>query len=310
MYTAENWPIACKMNFGSKAEDGTPLDDAPVSVWADHLEQVISYGYKAIDPIDDWVNISTISDERFSELRKLIESYNLIVPGLSFGRRSPVDVDHGEEYVNRMHIALDRAAELGAKILNIGFMQALTPEQEKAQWFWYVDGHKDDPRLRSQAIERVREVADHATRNGMEISLEMYEDTYTGTAEDAVSFVKDCDHPAVGINPDIGNLVRLHRPVPDYRDMFDLVLPYANYWHIKNYLRDKDVSTGAYFSAPAPLETGWINYRSIIRQALSLGYEGAFQTEHYGGDWLSVGATNAKYIRTVLKSSEKLFQNK
>lgn len=308
MYSAENWPIACKMNFGSVMQDGTPINDALVSVWAEQIEQVVSIGYKAIDPIDDWVNISTISDERFSELKKLIESYKLIVPGISFGRRSPVDAEHGEEYVKRMHVALDRAAELGAKILNIGFMQALTPEQEKAQWFWHVEGHKDDPELRPLAIERVREVADHAERNGMEIALEMYEDTYMGSAEEAVSFVKDCEHPAVGINPDIGNLIRLHRPIPDYHEMFDLVLPYANYWHIKNYLRDEDIATGAYFSAPAPLETGWINYRSIIQKALKLGYRGAFQTEHYGGDWLGVGATNAKYVREVLSQSEFLLR--
>lgn len=308
MYTAETWPIACKMNFGNKASDGTPLDEAPVAEWADHIEQVMALGYKAIDPIDDWVNISTISAERFQELKKLIESYDLQIPGVSFGRRSPVDKAHGEEYVQRMHVALDRAAELGAKILNVGFMQDLTPAQEKEQWFWYVDGHKDSDELRPLAIERIREIADHAVRNGMEIALEMYEDTYTGTAEDAVSFVKDCDHAAVGINPDIGNLIRLHRPMPDYHHMFDLVLPYANYWHIKNYLRDVDVATGVYFSAPAPLESGWIDYRSIIRQALKLGYKGAFQTEHYGGDWLGVGATNAKYVRSVLRDAKGLIE--
>lgn len=306
MYTAENWPIACKMNFGAKTDDGTPINEASVSVWADQIEQVIALGFKSIDPIDDWINISTLSEARFKEFTQLINSYNLIIPGISFGRRSPVDLKLGEEYVKRMHVALDRGAELGAKILNIGFMQDLTPAQEKAQWFWHAPGHKDDPELRQLAIERVRDVANHASANGMEISLEMYEDTYLGTAEDAVSFVKDCDHSAVGINPDIGNLIRLHRPIPDYQQMFDLVLPYANYWHIKNYLRDEDPETGAYFSAPAPLESGWIDYRSIVRQALSLGYKGAFQTEQYGGDWLGVGATNARYIRNVLRGAEKL----
>lgn len=307
MYTADTWPISCKMNFGNKAADGTPLNEAAASEWADHIEQVMALGYKAIDPIDDWVNISTMSSQKFAEFKKLLASYELAVPGVSFGRRSPVDKAHGEEYVQRMHVALDRAAELGAHILNVGFMQDLTPAQEKAQWFWYADGHKDSAELRPLAIERIREVADHAAQNGMEIALEMYEDTYMGTAEDAVAFVKDCDHAAVGINPDIGNLIRLHRPIPGYQEMFDLVLPYANYWHIKNYIRDEDPNTGAYFSAPAPLETGWINYRSIIRQALRLGYRGVFQTEHYGGDWLGVGATNAKYIRSVLRDSQKLF---
>lgn len=205
------------MNFGAKTADGTPINEASISVWADQIEQVIALGFKSIDPIDDWINISTLSEARFKEFAQLINSYNLIIPGISFGRRSPVDLKLGEGYVKRMHVALDRGAELGAKILNIGFMQDLTPAQEKAQWFWHAPGHKDDPELRQLAIERVRDVANHASANGMEISLEMYEDTYLGSAEEAVSFIKGCDHPAVGINPDIGNLVRLHRPIPDYQ---------------------------------------------------------------------------------------------
>lgn len=308
VYTADTWPIAAKMNFGNRTPDGTHINEAPTSYWEGHIRQVVDLGYRAIDPIDDWIQLSELPDARFAEFQRLIADHGLTVPGISFGRRSPVDVDHGVEHVDMMHRMLDRGAELGAKILNVGFMQALTPEQEKSLWFWHAPGHVDDPELRPLAVERIRELADHAQQNGMEISLEMYEDTYTGTAEDAVSFVKDCDHPAVGINPDIGNLIRLHRPMPSYRSMFDLVLPHANYWHIKNYLRDVDPATGAYFSAPAPLESGLIDYRSIIRQALALGYRGVFQTEHYGGDWLGVGATNARYIREVLRGASDLIE--
>lgn len=306
MYTAENWPIAAKMNFGTHLPDGTPLVDAPVEAWRGQVEQVVNLGYRWIDPIDEWINLAELTPERFEEFKKLLAEYQLQVPGISFGRRSPVHVTDGERNVAMMHRMLDLGAELGAGVVNVGFMQALTPEQQRAQWFWHVTGHVDDPALRPVAIERIRDLADHAQRNGMKIALEMYEDTFVGTPDDAVAFVKDCDHPSVGLNPDLGNLVRLHRPMPNYQEMFDKVLPYAVYWHIKNYLRDEDQATGAYFSAPAPLESGWINYRDIIRQALALGYQGVFQTEHYGGDWLGVGATNAAYIRQVLKGSTDL----
>ena len=135
------------------------------------------------------------------------------------------------------------------------------------------------------------------------ISLEIYEDTFVGTPEDAVSFYKDVDHPAVGINPDIGNLFRLHRPMPKYTDMYNTVLPYANYWHIKNYIRDEDPATGSYMSTPAPLQTGTINYREVIRTALRMGYSSPFMTKHYKSDWLGVSAENAQYIRQVLKAA-------
>lgn len=306
MYTADNWPIACKMNFGSKAEDGTPIKDAPVSTWDDQLAQVAGLGFTAIDPMDDWVPVMDLTDDRFKEFKDALGRAGLSVPAVSIGRQSVVDVERGEQNVAMIHRTIDRAAELGSVIVNIGFQQALKPAQAKALWFWLAEGHHDDPALRPLAIERVRELADHAQRNGLQISLEMYEDTYCGTSEDAVAFYKDVDHPAVGLNPDIGNLIRLHRPMPGYAEMYDQVLPYSNYWHIKNYLRDEDPATGAYFSAPVPLEYGIIDYRTVIRKALRAGFSGPFMTEHYGSDWLGVGAQNAAYIRQVLRSATSL----
>ena len=48
------------------------------------------------------------------------------------------------------------------------------------------------------------------------------------------------------------------------------------------------------------MDQGLINYRSAIRQALDLGYQGAFLCEHYGSDGLGVCARNREYIRGIL----------
>ena len=150
---------------------------------------------------------------------------------------------------------------------------------------------------------RVRTLGDAAKAQGIEVSLEMYEDTYVGTADEAVAFLRDVDHESVGLNPDLGNLVRLHREVEPWEDMFEKVLPHSNFWHIKNYTRDYDPATGAYSSAPMPLKYGYINYRKVIRRALELGYTGPFCCEHYGSDSLGVIAENVHYIRQVLTSA-------
>jgi len=89
-------------------------------------------------------------------------------------------------------------------------------------------------------------------------------------------------------------------PIEPVQSMLDKVLPHANYWHVKNYLRDEDPATGAIMTFPVPMDQGLINYRSAIRQALDLGYTGAFLTEHYGSDGLGVCARNREYIRGVL----------
>jgi sugar phosphate isomerase/epimerase len=304
MFTAQDWPIACNMlSFGSAAPDGRPIGEAPASVWAAQMREVRELGFDYIDPTDGWVPLATLSDERVREFQKVLADEGLAISSISMTRNSVVDVEHGEANLAMAHRLIDLAPEFGASVVNTGFMQAVTPAQEKALWFWLAEGHQDDPALRPLAVERIRELGEHAERNGIQISLEMYEDTYVGTADDAVAFVTDVDHPAVGLNPDIGNLVRLHRPMPGFMEMFEKVLPYANFWHIKNYSRDEDPQTGSYASAPMPLKTGIINYRTVIRRALELGYSGPFCCEHYGSDSLGVCAENREYITQVLTSA-------
>ncbi|AWB87614.1 sugar phosphate isomerase/epimerase family protein [Mycetocola zhujimingii] len=301
--TAENWPIGANMlSFGNTA-DGRPLQDAPSTVWASQLRQVKQLGVDQIDPTDAWLPLAKLSDERLEEFRRVLDGEGLTLSSISMTRSSIVDREHGDDHLRDAHRFIDIAPSFGVTVVNTGFMQPLTPEQQKAIWFWLEDGHHDDPALRPLAIERVRELGDHAARQGIQLSLEMYEDTYVGTADEAVAFLADVDHDAVGLNPDLGNLVRLHRDVEPWETMFEKVLPHSNFWHIKNYTRDYDPATGAYFSSPVPLKYGYVNYRKVIRQALDVGYTGPFCCEHYGSDSLGVIAENVHYIRQVLSSA-------
>jgi sugar phosphate isomerase/epimerase len=115
-----------------------------------------------------------------------------------------------------------------------------------------------------------------------------------------VKFVNDVDVPAVGINADIGNLVRLHRPVEHWASMIDKLVPYARYWHVKNYMRIEDPAQNLICSYPTSLALGVINYRLAIQKAIAHGFKSAFLCEHYGGDSLSVCAMNRDYLRTIL----------
>ncbi|MFC7455808.1 sugar phosphate isomerase/epimerase family protein [Brachybacterium sp. GCM10030267] len=304
MFTAENWPIGANMlSFGNTTSDGTPTLEAPSSVWASQLRQVKELGVDQIDPTDAWLPLAKLSDERLEEFRSVLDGEGLSLSSISMTRNSVVDARHGEQNLADALRFIELAPSFGVSVVNTGFMQALTEAQSKAIWFWLEDGHHDDPALRDLAIERIRTLGDAAKAQGIQVSLEMYEDTYVGTADDAVAFLADVDHEAVGLNPDVGNLVRLHREVEPWQDIFEKVLPHSNFWHIKNYTRDYDTATGAYSSAPMPLKYGYINYRSVIRRALELGYTGPFCCEHYGSDSLGVIAENVHYIRQVLSSA-------
>lgn len=304
MFTAETWPIGANMlTFGNTAPDGRPLQEADSRVWASQLRQVKELGVDQIDPTDAWLPLAKLSEDRLEEFRRVLDGEGLSLASISMTRNSVVDVEHGEANLADAKRFVEIAPSFGVDVVNTGFMQAFTPAQAKAIWFWLEEGHHDDPALRDLALERIRELGDLGAQHGVQISLEMYEDTYVGTADEAVSFVTDLGHDNVGLNPDVGNLVRLHREVEPYEDIFEKVLPHANFWHIKNYSRDFDPATGAYSSTPLPLKTGYINYRKIIRRALELGYTGPFCCEHYGSDSLGVIAENVHYIRQVLASA-------
>ncbi len=304
--TRDNWPIAAAMiNFPSVLADGTTTQDQDAEGWAATLEQVADAGFTEFDPTDSWLRVADLSPSRLQEFLDVVKSVGLTIPAISTARRSVVDPDFGDDYLEYGHRVIDTAAAIGAAIVSFGFFRALTPAQRNALWFWTVQGPVDsfDPIDWDRAVRRARELGEHAAQAGIAISLEMYEDTYLGSADSSVKFVRDVDHPAVGLNPDLGNLQRLHRPVERWEVMAEKTLPYVNYWHVKNYFRTEDGTTGAIVTAPAPLELGVINYRTAVHMAIEKGFRGAFCTEHYGGDGLSVSATNREYLRRILPKS-------
>jgi sugar phosphate isomerase/epimerase len=261
-------------------------------------------GFTEVDPTDTWVRVADLGP-RIDEFRDVLADVGLTIPGISTSRRSVMDPEHGEEYLAYSHRLLDAAAELGVPMVSFGFFQAFTPAQQKALWFWLAEGWHDDesPEARGRAASLIRELAEHAAGNGQQISLEMYEDTYVGTCDGAVKFLEEVGHEACGLNPDLGNLIRLHRPIEPVQDMLDKVLPYANFWHVKNYARDEDPATGQVMTFPVPMEFGLINYRAAINQALGLGFRGAFLCEHYGSDAITVIGRNRAYVRELLATA-------
>ncbi len=303
-YTPENWPIACPMLlFGGLDSKGGSIQDADPQEWFRQMREVAMMGFTEMDPLDVWVRVADLPPDRLKSFKQVMAETGLTVPGISTSRKSVMDAEHGAEYLAYSHRVIDTAVELGAGVVGIGFFQQLTPAQQEATWFWLADGHKDpdDPQLYRLAVQRIRELAEHAGSVGIEISLEMYEDTYLGDSESAVRFLADVDHPACGLNPDLGNMVRLHRPLEPLTEAFERLLPHTNYWHIKNYTRDFDPATGAYATHPSPLPGGYVNYRPIIARALELGFDGPFMVEHYGTDSLWNLAQSRDYLRSVLR---------
>lgn len=302
-WNRENWPIAAAMiNYPGILADGSSVQEHTVEQWAATLRDVVDAGFTELDPTDSWLRLADLSPQRLREFMALLKSMSLTIPAISTSRRSVIDPKLGDEYLKYSHRVIDTAAAVGAKAVCFGLFGPLTDAQKTALWFWTVDGERnpDDPVIRNKAVTRIRELGRHAAELGLEVSLEMYEDTYIGTADDAVRFVTDVDLPNVGINPDLGNLIRLHRPVEHWLTMLEKTLLLAKYWHVKNYIRIEDKVKNTIVSYPTSLALGLINYRVAIRMALACGFKSAFLCEHYGGDGLAVSAMNREYLRSIL----------
>ncbi|WP_129669031.1 sugar phosphate isomerase/epimerase family protein [Phytoactinopolyspora endophytica] len=304
-FSPDTWPIgAALLQFPGTRADGTDITDGDVDDWRGTLREVALAGFSHVDLTDSWVRPGDLTGSQRGDLKALGADLGLSFSAISVTRKSIIDPDPARAEMNLGYAlrTMDAAADMGIPVVCLGLHRPLTPAQQRALWFWLAEGATDpaDDDVRAAAVKGFRRIGERAAELGVQISLEMYEDTYLGTADSAVHLVEEIGLPNVGLNPDIGNIVRLHRGIEDWDEMLRKMLPYANYWHVKNYFRDHDPATGAYFSAPAPLELGYIDYRRAIGMALEAGFSGPFCVEHYGGDGLSVSARNRDYVRQIL----------
>ncbi|MGR6319068.1 sugar phosphate isomerase/epimerase family protein [Micromonospora soli] len=306
VWTAEQWPIgAALIQFPARTREGIPVEDAGPAEWARVFGEVTACGFDHVDLTDTWLRPGDLTDGQREDLVRTLKDADLGVTAISVIRRSLLDPEHGKANVDYALRTVEAAAAIGTGVVSLGLHRPLTAQQLAAEWFWTQPGAVDQQRDEASfdlAVARFSRIGRHAASLGIQLSLEMYEDTLLGTAEDAVALVKAIDLPNVGLNPDIGNLIRLHRPIDDWEQMHLKTLPYANYWHVKNYYRDHDPATGAYFTVPAPAESGLISYRRAIEIALDAGFQGPISVEHYGGDGLSVSARNRDYLRGVFRA--------
>ena len=294
--SSANWPIAAAMLPFAASHD------AGADVWLDQLAQVVFEGLDCVDITDSWVRPGDLDQAALTDLGATIAQVGLRPVAISAIRRSVIDPVDGKVNLAYSHRTLDAAAALGVPVVSFGLHRPLLPDQKKVQWFWTEPGAADEQDAATWALAtaRLRELGEHAATLGIDVSLEMYEDTLIGTVDGALRLVESIGLDNVGLNPDLGNMYRLHRDVEDFLDASARCAPVANYWHVKSYSRDEDRARGLITAVPAPMESGSLDYRSAITTAISLGFAAPFCVEHYGGDGLSVAARNAEYVRRMI----------
>ena len=311
LLNASTWPIAgATLALPPRLPDGREVHSAGPGAWLTGLRTMARAGFVDVDLTDSWIRPSDLNASQLTELSQAAAAAGVRLRSMSVIRRSVIDKRDGLDHLAYSHRALEAAAALGMGVVSFGLHQALSPAQQKALWFWTEPGHKDpdDPAIWELVVNRLSQLGQHASSIGLVISLEMVEDTYLGTADSAVALVSAINSPHVGLNPDVGNLIRLHRPVEDWREVLAKTLPFTNYWHVKNYQRDEDLAKGLYVAMPAHLDAGIINYREALEMALAAGFQGVITAEAYGGDGLTISARAHDYLRAQVLPLEANYQ--
>jgi sugar phosphate isomerase/epimerase len=300
---AATWPIgAAMLQFPGVAPGGVSVLDAGPSYWRRQLQRIQREGFDVVEVPSNWMPLADMDSAARKAFAEVLADVGMSVCATSMVRMSVIDPQHADENLAATHRGIDAAAEIGAPLICLGLHEPLLPAQTAIPWFWTVPGPVNPPSSASRqlALRRFRELADHAASVGVAISLEVYEGTYLGDADSSVAFLQELGHDNVGLNPDLGNLIRAQEPIEPWEAIAIKLLPLANYWHVKNYARSENPLTGTYFSTPTTLPAGLIDYRKAVRFAIASGFRGAFLAENYGGDGLGVSADNARYLRRLI----------
>ena len=149
----------------------------------------------------------------------------------------------------------------------------------------------------------VSEVAGVAADLGVEISIEIHQNSIADNSWSALHLLELIDAPNVGVNPDLGNIYWTYDiPEESCEDAIAALAPHVNYWHCKSLYRVHipDLETAIYVQAPLP--DGEIDYRFAISALVEVNYSGycAIEGVRHGDQFLQDGRSVA-YVKSVLE---------
>ena len=206
----------------------------------------------------------------------------------------------------RMEEAVRFAAKIGASVVN---STVTTPPRDPGGKGTYrgESVSQGSSRYASEAdYERtanaVTDVANVAADLGVEISIEVHQNSIADNSWSALHLRELIDAPNVGINPDLGNIYWTYDiPEESCEDAIVALAPHVNYWHCKSLCRVHipDLETAIYVQVPLP--DGEIDYRFAIAALLDAGYEGYLAIEGVrDGDAFHQDGRSVAYVKSLL----------
>jgi sugar phosphate isomerase/epimerase len=155
-----------------------------------------------------------------------------------------------------------------------------------------------------QTARGISEAAKVAADHGLQISIEIHQQSIVDNSWSALHLIELVDAPNVGINPDLGNIYWTYDiPEESCEDAIAALAPHCNYWHCKNLYRVHIPDLEKSILLQAPIPDGDIDYRFAISAMLAAGYNGYLAIEGMRlGDQFHNDGKSVAYVKSLIEA--------
>jgi sugar phosphate isomerase/epimerase len=248
-----------------------------------------------------------LADAEAAALRSELEDAGMPCVAIRGGGGAAADPQVAAANKQRMIDAVQFSAKMGAGIVNSTVTTPPNDPGGKGTYRGESVSQGSSRQANDEDYERtasaVSEVAGIAADLGIEISIEIHQNSIADNSSSTLRLLGLIDAPNVGINPDLGNIYWTYDiPEETCETAITAVAPQVNYWHCKSLYRVHipELETAIYVQTPLP--DGEIDYRFAIAALLDVNYNGYLAIEGIrDGDQFHQDGRSVAYVKSVLE---------
>lgn len=289
------WPFADERGPGNELP--------PKEIRRAYLRKVREIGFEGIE---FGIRSAGQSEAEWKELRAELEGEGLKCAVIR-GGGGVTNPRSATTYRRTWETAIRAAAALGADLVNSAIGGGMRDPAGPGA----IVGERTAQGSSRQASEsdylltadRFREIADLAAEHGVEIAIELHQNSIADSTWGCVHLLDLIDRKNVGVNPDLGNLYWNYAiPEESNEACIAALARRAKYWHCKQLHRVYIPELQKSYFLKVPLPDGEIDYRFAMSAMVDAGYKGYMAIEGCReGDQLYRDGKSVQYVKEILK---------
>jgi sugar phosphate isomerase/epimerase len=282
--------------------EGKAVLDQPAKL-RDHLAWWKKQGVEGLVFYDVYPDLYQRPREHFLALKAVLDEVGLPVGAFNALRKSLFIPELTERDEQRLYQCLDVATVLGAEVFDVSVNVPL-PRQRDAHSLatrTIFRGEVAPGEYYEEAARKLKPFAKACARAGMQLSIELHDDGLQDTADDCLKLLHLIDEPNVGLNPDLGNWIRVpYEHLDSWHDQIQQMATRTNYWEVKNYQSIYVAGERRYYSWTTLLDDGLIDFRECATLLWRAGFRGWVCNEGGTGDYVRSQLHFIEYFRWIL----------